>query len=143
PLESVRAEVKRARPFFTSRNSADKLRLVETGGGHGLPGSEEALEALLESLGAKAKLRPSGPRLEHLRSNFDASERLHRQFNELVDYTQLLVRRSPGERAKFWSKADASSPERWKETTRFYRDYIWDEVIGRLPAPSIPANPRS
>ena len=68
---------------------------------------------------------------------------MHRQFDEMVSYTQMLVRRSPNERAKFWAKADASTPERWKESTRFYRDYIWDEVIGRMPAPSAAANPRT
>jgi glycosyltransferase involved in cell wall biosynthesis len=56
---------------------------------------------------------------ENLLHNFNPSERLHRQFNELVDYTQMLVRRSPEQRVKFWSTADASSPERWKESTRF------------------------
>src|SRR5437016_814918 len=52
-------------------------------------------------------------------------------------------RRSPVRRAEFWSKADASSPQRWKDTTRYHRDYIWSEVIGRLPAPSLSANPRT
>ena len=42
-----------------------------------------------------------------------------------------------------WSKADSSSPERWNQSTRFFRDYIWEEVIGRLPPPSLPANPRT
>ena len=120
PLDSVRAEIERARPYFTG---SGKLRLVVSGDGHGLPGSEPALQALLESLGVKNKLRPSGSSPEDLRGHFDPSERLRRQFNQLVDYTQTLVRRSPARRAEFWSKADASSPERWKETTRFHRDY--------------------
>jgi cephalosporin-C deacetylase-like acetyl esterase len=88
-------------------------------------------------------MRPLGSRLEDLRGRFDPSERLHRQFNQLVDYTQTLVRRSPTRRAEFWSTADTSSPQRWKESTRFHRDYIWSEVIGRLPPPSAPANPRT
>src|SRR5205085_112484 len=69
--------------------------------------------------------------------------RMRRQVGELVDYTQALVRKSPATRAAFWSKADRSSPERWKASTQFYRDYIWDEVIGRLPAPSVPVNART
>jgi cephalosporin-C deacetylase-like acetyl esterase len=68
---------------------------------------------------------------------------MQRQFTELVDYTQALIRKSPESRAAFWSKADRSSPERWKESTQFYRNYVWDEVIGRLPAPTVPANPRT
>src|SRR5262249_55418423 len=65
------------------------------------------------------------------------------QFEELVGFTQQLVRDSPAKREQFWEKADASSPERWRESTKFYRDYIWEEVIGRLPNPSAAANPRT
>ena len=140
PLDSVRAEVERARPYFTD---SGKLRLVVSGDGRGLPGSEPALQALLESVSVKTKMRPLGSRLEDLRGRFDPSERLHRQFNQLVDYTQTLMRRSPARRTEFWSTADTSSPQRWKESTRFHRDYIWSEVIGRLPPPSAPANPRT
>jgi dienelactone hydrolase len=140
PLDSVRAEVDRARSSFTASGN---LRLIVSGDGRGLPGSEPALQALLELLGVKNKMRPSGGPPEDLRGHFDPSERLHRQFNQLVDYTQALLRRSPARRAEFWSNADASSPQRWKESTRFHRDYIWSEVIGRLPPPSLPANPRT
>ena len=73
----------------------------------------------------------------------DPAGRLHRQFAQLVSYTQRLIQMSVARRVEFWSKADSSSPERWNQTTRFYRDYIWDEVIGRLPPPSLPANPRT
>jgi dienelactone hydrolase len=142
-LDSVRAEIERARPFFTGLKAADHLRLVESGGGHGLPGSEPALRALLESLAVRGKFRRSGSQPVDQRGHFDPSERLHRQFNELVDYTQTLVRRSPEQRVKFWAKADASSPERWRQSTQFYRDYIWEEVIGKLPAPSLSADPHS
>jgi dienelactone hydrolase len=144
PIDSVRAEIERARPFFAGLKAADHLRFVESGGGHGLPGSEPALQALLQSLAVRGKFRPSGGQpMDQRGSHFDPSERLHRQFNELVDYTQKLLRRSAERRVTFWAKADASSPERWKQSTQFYRDYIWEEVIGKLPAPSQPVNPHS
>ena len=38
---------------------------------------------------------------------------------------------------------DASSLEHWKETTKFYRNYFWDEVIGRVPDARLPSNPRT
>jgi hypothetical protein len=72
----------------------------------------------------------------------DVTERLKRQFDELVNFTQKLVRESPKQRAQFWSTADTSTPERWKASTKAHRDFIWEEVIGRLPAPSVDANPR-
>ena len=65
-----------------------------------------------------------------LRGAYDPIPRLKRQFDNMVSFTQGLVRRSPARRAEFWSKADASSPERWKESSRAQRDYIWEEMIG-------------
>ncbi len=143
PLDSVRKEVERARPFFAGLRAEDRLRLVISDAGRGLPGSPPALRALLHSLGVKKEMRPLGQLPVDLRQDYDPSERLHRQFNQLVAHTQGLVRQSPARRAEFWSRADASSPERWKESTKFYRQYIWEEVIGRLPPPSLPANPRA
>jgi dienelactone hydrolase len=135
PLDSVRKEVERVK-------AGAKVKLIESGGGDGLPGSGRALEALLESLGVPNTLKRSAG-APHVLRQIDSSGRMHRQFKELVDYTQVLARRSPARREEFWSKADASSPQRWKETTKFYRDYIWDEVIGRLPASSLAHNPRT
>ncbi|MBI3666443.1 MAG: hypothetical protein HY236_09520 [Acidobacteria bacterium] len=142
-LQLVETEVERARPFFAALKAAGKLRLVASDGGSGQPGSEAAIAALLRALGVTASLRPPGSPPSDARRNYDPLPRMKRQLDQLVAFTQELVRKSPARRAGFWSKADASSPERWQETTRFYRDYIWEEVIGRLPPPSLPANARS
>jgi dienelactone hydrolase len=56
----------------------------------------------------------------------EAAARQRRQFDELVEFTQKLLRQSPARRAE----------------ARATRDYIWNEVIGRLPDPSLPPNPR-
>jgi dienelactone hydrolase len=142
-FEDVKSEVERARPIFTSLNRSEYLKLIPAGGAAGLPGSDAAISALLSLAGVKTKLAAQADRPENLRENYDPSERMHRQFDQLVEHTQRLIRQSPARRAEFWSNADASSPERWKASTAFYRDYIWNEVIGRMPAPNIPANPRT
>jgi dienelactone hydrolase len=80
---------------------------------------------------------------ENLRPSFDPSERVHRQFDRQVAFTQKILAASLAKRAAFWSKADASSPERWKASVKPQRDYIWSEVIGRLPDPAGPVNPRT
>ena len=134
PLESVRGEVERAR-------NGGNVQLV--GGGRGLPGSNEAISALLRGLGVTTTLRPPGEPPRDLRGGFDSSVRLHRQFDQLVAHTPALIRGSDTQRAAFWSKADSSSLEAWKKSTQPMRKYIWDEVIGRLPDPSVPANPRT
>ncbi|MBI1788172.1 MAG: hypothetical protein HYR60_11555, partial [Acidobacteria bacterium] len=120
PTASVEEEVARAGRFFPD----GKLHLARN--------EDQALRLLLGRAagpsGAPPKLDPPA---------------LRGQFDELVGYTQGLVEESPKRRAEFWASADDSSPSRWTETTRFHRDYIWDEVIGRLPPPSLPANPRT
>jgi dienelactone hydrolase len=136
PLDAVRGEVARA-------GSEANVRLVASGDGRGLPGSQEALVSLLGSLGVAVSRLSDEERPSVVRTDVDTDERLHRQFNQLVTHTQALVRTSDQTRAAWWSKADASSPEAWNKTTQPMRRYIWDEVIGRLPDPNAPANPRT
>jgi dienelactone hydrolase len=143
PLDSVRKEVERARPFFAGLGAEQKLELIVNEQGDGLPASDRALQAFLSAMGVRAPLRPVVNPLPEFRQYKYIETRLRRQFDQLVSFTQALIRKSPDRRAAFWSKADSSSLERWKETTKFYRDYIWQEVIGRLPSPSLPPNPRT
>jgi dienelactone hydrolase len=143
PLESVKREVERAQPFFAGLHAPAHLRLVLSGDGHGPPGSSAALNALFEAIDVKQNLASTGASPRDHRVNFDPSVRLHRQFDQLVGYTQDLVGKSPAKRVQFWSKADTSSPEKWRQSTRGYRDYVWDEVIGRLPTPTLPMNART
>jgi cephalosporin-C deacetylase-like acetyl esterase len=137
-IESVRSEIQRARTFYASLKS-DKLKLIESG----LPGSEKALAAFIRAAGINKPLAPAGQPPANLRPNYDVTARLKRQFDAWVDHTQRLVRQSPARRQEFWARLDTSSAARWKETSEFYRNYIWDEVIGRMPDPSVPANARS
>jgi dienelactone hydrolase len=73
----------------------------------------------------------------------DAAARHKRQFDQLVAFTQNLWRNSEPVRKEFWKKADASSPEKWEQSCEWYRTYFHEEVIGKLPEPTMPANPRS
>ncbi len=118
----VREEVERARPFFPAG-------AIEFSG--------DLETALGKLLGAAPK--PAGAP-QDLLPGFDPAARSRRQFDELVAHVQSLVKQSPQRRVEFWSIADSSTPERWRATTRFYRDYVWDEVIGRMPPPSLPPN---
>jgi dienelactone hydrolase len=142
-LDSVQKEVERARAVFTSLHVGNRLQMIVSGEGRGPAGSDAALEALLSSLGTKSEVSKSTEALRDLRHSFDPNERQHRQLTQLVAHTQKLAGESPRRRVEFCSKADTSSPERWRQSTQLHRDYFWDEVIGRLPPPSAPANPRS
>ncbi len=141
PLESVKSEVDRARAFFAKLNAGDKLHLIANDGG--LPGSEPALSAFLQSLGLSLRALTGGAPHAADDFNYDCEPRLQRQFNQMVDFTQALIRKSPDCRQEFWKKADAASVESWNNTTKVYRDSIWDEVIGRVALTLEPCNPRT
>jgi hypothetical protein len=68
---------------------------------------------------------------------------MRRQFEQLVEFTQKLVRRSEAVRREFWARADATSLERWRATVEPYRRHLWEEIIGRLPNPSEPLAART
>jgi len=105
-----------------------------------LPGNEATLAETLRVLGA-GPLARSGPAPRGEAP--DASARQRRQVEELVAHNMRLLAEAEYRRTEFWAAADRASVEKWTETTRAYREHFWDETIGRLPAPSLPANPRS
>ncbi|HEY2146768.1 MAG TPA: hypothetical protein VGH32_02450 [Pirellulales bacterium] len=79
-----------------------------------------------------------------LRKNFDPGERQHRQFDQLVAFTQKLLRESEERRNEtFWSKLDTTSLGKYEASTVPLRKRLWEEVIGKLPDPEIAANPRT
>jgi len=138
PLSDVQSEVKRAQPVFDRLGVSKHLTLVVSGGGQGEPGSESALRAFLESFGGNGKLKAPGAAPRDWRAGFDPAVRQHRQFKQLRDFTQRAVMGCEAVRKKFWAQADPSSVEKWQQTTAFYRRYLWEEVLGKLPPPSQP-----
>lgn len=142
PLSCAQREFGRAREAYDGLDAIDRIQLIEAGES-AEPGGEAALTALLRSLGRGEPLAPSGPPPADLRGLYDPGPRLHRQFRQLVDHTQKLLRKSQNARVAFWAKADAGSPDKWEQSCQQYRDYFHDEVIGRCEPPSVPPNPRT
>ena len=141
-FSSVEAEFERAQGLIAGLNLSPSWTLVRSGDGTGPPGSQEMLKAFLTALGVRSDLRPSSgpPSWDALP---DPEARLRRQVGQLVEHTQYRMREAEFVRAMFWSKADASSLEKWQETAREYRDHLWEEVIGKLPPATLPASPRT
>lgn len=135
-LEDVRAEVARAKKA--------SIELIVSGpDGRGPFGTADALQAFLKRMGIAAELEPISPSPENLRDNFDPNDRLKRQIDQMQGFTQSLVQDSENIRKRFWAKADRSSLERWQESTKWYRDYFADKVIGRFDQTLVPPNPRT
>ena len=141
--ENVRSEFDRAVGHYQKLHQLDRLSLVVSRDGTGAAGSPAALRAFLKLVGVAEPVRQADEAAKDVRSGFDPQERQKRQFDELVEFTQRLLRRSARVRDKVWEKADRSSPAIWEETSKPYRDFVYDELIGRLPPATIDPNVRT
>ena len=143
PLASVKAEFDRAHASYEQLGVGQNLSLVEPDNGGDSPGSDATLTGFLNALGQDQPLAPSGTPPQDKRAAFSPEARQHRQFHQLIAFTQDALRQAASRRKALWSKADRSSIEQWQDTCQYYRDYLWDEVIGRCPSPNVPTNPRT
>jgi dienelactone hydrolase len=147
PLEDVRREFERVRKLIPEMAWQERPELVVPGERYARGGDPKTvdvfLSALTESARPEPRLRPSNSMTGRHTPDLLADERQRRQFTQLMEHTQRLMRESPNRRKEFWSKADASSPAKWVESTKQYRDLFWDNVLGRLPKPTAPMNARS
>ena len=137
-LPDVRREIGRAQAVFEKLGAGGHLELVVSGDGQGDPGSDQAILAFLRGLGLHGGVKPPGPTPHDSHVGVDPSERQHRQFKQLREFTLRRVMESEPVRTKFWAQADASSIDTWKHSTDFYRQYLWKEILGKLPVPSQP-----
>jgi dienelactone hydrolase len=88
--------------------------------------------------------RPAGNPPADLRKGYDPSARQKRQFDQLVAFTQKEMRDSEARRAEtFWAKLDTSSLQKYEGSTAPFRKQLWEEVLGKLPDPTEPMNPRT
>lgn len=65
--------------------------------------------------------------------------------DQMTAYTQSLVRESEFVREEFFKNADRQSrdPAKWEASTQWYKDYLYNEVIGRFDYPLEKPNPRT
>jgi hypothetical protein len=136
----VQAEFDKVKPVYDQLKVGDQLALTVSGDGNG-PSWSEAMAVAATKTGL-AKEAPDAPPVVK-QPLPDARERQQRQVHELVDFTQRLLRRSARERDKFWSKADRTNVDTWTKSAKFYRDHVYDEMIGHLPASETSPRPRS
>ncbi len=147
-IANVRGELGVARRFYRQLGVADRIALVDEDEWH--LGTHE----FLRQLGVEP--RAERPRyLGDLRGDTGRGfrfrqerERERRQLTELTDHVQRLLDESAGVRYEFWKNGDrgrskSMTPDEWEAFAESYRDHVHDELIGRLPEPTMPVNPRS
>jgi dienelactone hydrolase len=122
-------------------------------------GSTQAIDLFAQWLGIKPVKAPAESQSHDNRRSFDPGDRQRRQVKELEGHVQRLVRNSEHVRDSWfafkvapeladrtWSRelrhktlTQASFVEGAKE----YREYFWNEVMGRFDEPLLPANART
>lgn len=143
-LDSVQAEVTRAREILAQGSGLDQIQLVVSGDGQGPAGSDEALKTLLAALHETSRLAALGPDPRPITDSAYAARRLARQIDQLDDHNQWLLRESPYVRQEFiTNKLDTKSLDGYERSLAPFRKYFRDEVIGTFDQPLLPPNPRT
>ncbi len=143
-LADVRAEFERAHALVARLHPAPQWQLVVSGdGGQGPFGSLAALSAFLNALANSARVVPEGPAPDNLWPGFDPAARQARQLHELDRHDQWLLTESQFTRQKFLTKLDTSSPEKFRQSAEWYRNYFYRQVIGQFDESLLPPHPHS
>lgn len=137
-FDVVHDEFERLRGYFDGSGLQPAARLI-----HGPerstigPGSDDALEAFAAGLSIDALGAPGRPgRWKHP----DAEARMEAQMTQISRHLMRRVVNSDFTRYKFLD-GDLSSPAAWDQSMEKYRDYLYEEIIGKLqdrrPAPNV------
>lgn len=147
PFSEVRSEWDRAVELVRLWDSqaADAFALISGENGEPVgPGSDAALAAFMKALGIPEPVRPPAADPQPTREGVDPLKRQARQVRQLEALTQRLFQSSEAARDKFfWNQMDDSTPEIWRASGGAFRNILWQEVVGRFPDPTMPANARS
>ncbi len=123
------------------------------------PGSPAALQAFFGVIGVSLPIATAAAPLHDHRTSFNAAERQKGQVRELEAHVQSLVRNSERAQEDFflyklepdfadrtWTmqlRFKSRSSVHFVDGARWYRDYLWTEVLGKFDEPYLPPNPRS
>jgi hypothetical protein len=140
-LEDIEREVNRAKSLVKELKPTPSITLVECD--TNTLGADQTLTVFLGALGNRNPLVSAGPIPKQTGQPFDQPARLLRQYSQLLEDTQHLMREAEFTRKKFWSKADRKNAVTFEQTSRWYKDYFGSEIIGKLPKASLPPNPRT
>jgi len=141
-IDDVRREFERAQAIVKDLNPPPRLELVVSGDGSGPYGTSETLSKFLTSLSVEAKLADVGTPPKPV-TNVNAKARAYRQFQEIDRYSQALLTESPYVRAEFMKKLDTTSLDKYEKSAEPYRQFFYDEVIGRFDEKLLPPNARA
>ena len=142
--DSVLLEVKRARKLVQEKSIGDRIVVLDGR----KPGSDplqfSAVKDCLDRIcGNENTYGETNRRLVDQRKNFSAVERQRVQIEQMVGYTQNLLRKAHRQREKRFSHFDRSSPAAFDRDVEQERVRIHEELFGRLPKPTSDPRPRT
>ncbi len=140
-VAAVEQEIARARGLTAGLEPPAEIAFVNAMDRYA--GTAETLELLLGALDDDLELAAPKPTPVIVGELPDPDARMKRQFDRLIQHTQQTMREASFARETFWENASRASAEAWEESAGWYRDYFWEEVIGKLPPPTLEANPRT
>eukprot|EP00913_Durusdinium_trenchii_P008866 g8332.t1 len=145
-VEAVRREFQKVRTHYEHLDATGALTMHVSGkNGRGPAGSNSAMSTFLGSAG-KANDKPATTgslKAESIDTPYRYETRHKRQFDEMVRFTQTLLRRCSKVRDRLWAPAKRGSIAEWTKTSAPLREHVYNEMIGRLPAPTMPPNVRT
>jgi dienelactone hydrolase len=122
-------------------------------------GSPQAVEAFAQLLGVNGPMPLSDTLPQDQRRSFSPDDRQKRQVKDLENHTQWLVRESEHVRERWflykvmpeladetWSmelRHPTFPPAKFIQGARWYRQYFWEEVLGKFQEPLLAPNPRT
>lgn len=143
-LATVQAEVQRARLLVAGLNSSSpNPELFASDQGHGAFGSPAMLLSFLRHLSSTPVPQPPASTLARLQdpsSSIDRQQRLIRGFDQ---HSQKVLIQSPEVRREFMKNLKTDSLEAYERSAAPYRDFFYNEVIGRWDESLLPFHARS
>lgn len=143
PLDRVRSEWNRARSLVQGLTPAPRLELLVSGDGDGPAFARLTLARCLGALSPQATLFPVSSNLLACTEPAALAARADRQLHELDRHNQQLLTDSPYVRQQFLARLTKATPADYDRVAAEYREFFYDEVIGRCSEPLLPLNPRA
>jgi pimeloyl-ACP methyl ester carboxylesterase len=143
-FESVVNEIKRARRLLPEQVSKRSIQVIGDTGQMGPPLLSGTVKTCLQEVCSIDKIE-SGKKqeLRDQRTQFSAAKRQQQQLSQMVEFTQQLVRKAHRVRDSRFGMLDRSTVESYVRTANVERERIHEELFGKLPTPTMAANPRS
>ncbi len=143
-LTSVMVELKKVQSHWAKLKPWSGSEVTLLGQPNAAPLNSATIDELVAQVSTAAR-REIGPaeQVVDQRQQFWPDDRQRRQVEQMVRYTQRLLRNCHREREDRIAQIDRTSTKSWQAASEAYRQSVYEELIGKLPDPTMDPNPRT